>query len=237
MTGTSYASHFRYGTISWQPRSNTTTTVTMLVTHSWGWRNSASTTTACDNTIISGAALMGVVNDIYCDVGCTYYNQIVGDTSMYCTAFSDPLIDDWSMGYKSYLITIPVSSDVEIYFSSSAWVGLYAGGGTWMVRAKMNTLVRSDIGKINSSPITTSAPSYCIRQGYSYQIILPIADANQGDDLRCRWSSATPTDECGGVCGTIISVSNLTYSKSAAGYQCLLTFNAALVPTASAGKI
>ena len=237
MIGTLFASHFRYGTISWQPVSNTTTSVRMLVTHSWGWRNNYSPATECDNTVIASGALMGEVDNIECDVGCSVANQIVGVTSMYCTAFSDPTIDNWSMGYKSYQITFPISSNVQIMFTSSAWVTLVAGGGTWMVRAKINTQVRSDIGVINSSPITTSAPSYCIRQGYSYQIILPIADANQGDDLRCRWSLATPNDECGGICGTIISISNLTFSKSAAGYQCLLTFNAALVSTTSAGKI
>ena len=235
IAGTSYASHFRYGTISWQPVSNTTTTVTMLITHSWGWRNDFSAATACDSTTIANRTLMGVVNSILCDVGCTVANQVVGDTSMYCTAYSGPLLDNWSMGQKSYPIIIPVSSDVEIYFTSSSWVTLVVGGGTWMVRAKINTLVRSDIGQINSSPITTSAPSYCIRQGYIYQIILPMADANQGDDLRCRWSLATPTDECGGICGSINTISNLTYSKSSAGYQCLLTFNAALISTTDSG--
>jgi len=234
LIGSSYASHFRYGTIFWQPVSNTTTSVTMLITHSWAWRLSSSTATYCNNTVIASGALMGPSENIKCDVGCFVSNQVVGTTSMYCTAFSS--IDDWSLGYKSYNVIFPITSDAEIFYTNSAWVGLQTGGsGTWTVRAKLNTEVRSDIGKINSSPLTSSAPSYCIRYGYSYSIVLPIADPNPTDDLRCRWSSITPTDECGSICGVLNSIANLTYSKSSAGYQCMLTFNAALATSSSAG--
>jgi hypothetical protein len=234
LIGSSFASHLRFGTIFWQPVSNSTNSVTMLVTHSWAWRLTYDTTTYCDNTVISSGTLMGINDDLLCDVGCFQFNQVVGDTRMYCTAFSTT--DDWSMGYRSYNVIFPITSNAEIYYQNTAWVTLQTGGtGTWSVRAKINTEVRSDIGKINSSPLTSSAPSYCIRHGYRYQIVLPIADPNPTDDLRCRWSSKTPTDECGSICGVLNSIANLTYSKSSAGYQCMLTFNAALATSSSAG--
>ena len=225
----SNASHFRYGTIFWAPVSNSTTSVTMLVTHSWAWRLDSSTAANCDNTVIAAGALMGPNSPIYCDVGCSPLGKIVGYTTMYCTAFSPTSIDNWSLGYKSYNVTFPITTDAEIYFYSSAWVGLNLGAasGDWMVRAKINTQVRPDNGVINSSPLTSSAPSYCIRLGYSYEIILPIADPNQFDDLRCRWASATTTDECGGICQVLTTIATVTYSKSSAGYQCVLSFNAA----------
>jgi hypothetical protein len=233
LIGCSQASHFRYGTFFWQPMSNSTTSVTMLVTHSWAWRLTYNTQTNCDNTVIASGNLMGINNPIDCSTGC--FAATVGDTTMYCTAFSSA--DDWSLGYKSYNVTFLANTNAEIYFTSSAWVTLQLGAasGTWMVRAIINTEVRSDIGKINSSPLTSSAPSYCIRYGYSYSIVLPIADPNPTDDLRCRWATAATTDECGSICGYLSQLSNLTYSKSSAGYQCVLTLNAALATASTTG--
>ena len=228
--GHSYATHLRYGTIFWAPVSNSTTSVTMLITHSWAWRLNYDTTTVCNAAVIAAGQLMGINDPMECDVGCLTVNQIVGDTRMYCTAFSPTNIDNWSLGYKSYNVTFPITPDTkEIYFSSAAWIGLNLGAasGVWMVRAKINTQVRPDIGVINSSPLTSSAPSYCIRKGYSYEVILPIADPNQFDDLRCRWASGTPTDECGSICKVLTTIATVTYSKSSAGYQCVLSFNAA----------
>ena len=116
----SYATHFRYGTFFWQPVSNSTNSVTMLITHSWGWRLSYPTNECfCDNSVISSGTLMGIDDNIICDVGCFSANQVVGDTRMYCTAFSS--IDDWSLGYKSYNVTFPSNVLAEIYFYGTNW--------------------------------------------------------------------------------------------------------------------
>ena len=103
-----------------------------------------------------------------------------------------------------------------------------------MVKAKLNFQVRSDNGIINTSPVLSSYPTYCVRQGYIYTIIIPIIDVN-GDDLRCRWATNTTTggNECGGICGIIQSLSTLTYSTNSAGTQCFLNFRGDL---ASYGK-
>jgi hypothetical protein len=152
---------------------------------------------------------------------------------MYCTAYS---AGDWTMGYKSYNITFPSNTKAEIVYAWGDWVRLSNGlTPGWSVRAKIDTSVRSDIGVINSSPISASASAYCIRHGYSYQIVLPITDPNQSDDLRCRWSSLYPTDECDGICDYIVTISNLTFSKSSAGYQCVINFNSALAAASSSG--
>jgi hypothetical protein len=102
-----------------------------------------------------------------------------------------------------------------------------------------NTLTFSNIlikyAKRDSSPISASLSAYCIRYGYSYQIVLPITDPNQSDDLRCRWSSLCPTDECDGICDYIVTISNLTFSKSSAGYPCVINFNSALAAASSSG--
>jgi hypothetical protein len=205
----SHASHFRYGMMFFKPVSNSSTTVTMTVTHSFGWVNSGSN--FCDATTISSGTLMGQSNDIICDVGCVTVGTIVGSTDMYCTAYS---AGDWTIGYKSYDITFPSNIKAEIVYASGNWVQLSNGQTpAWSVRAKIDTSVRSDNGVINSSPISASASAYCIRYGYSYSIVLPITDPNQSDDLRCRWSSQYPTVECDGICDYIVSISNLTFSK------------------------
>ena len=122
-----------------------------------------------------------------------------------------------------------------MYFNGTAWIDLIpVVGAFWMVKAKVNLQVRQDNGLINTSPILSSYPSYCVRQGYIYTIIIPIFDVN-GDDIRCRWStnSTTNGDECAGICGIITSMSNLTYTKNSAGTQCKITFRGDL---ASYGK-
>ena len=228
--GFANASHFRYGSITWTPLNNGTNLrfpyVDLLVTTSWGWRNDYSDYTGCNNSVISGGQLMGIYAPIYC-LGCNDSNVSLTDSQMYCTGYSPITAENWSFGLRTQLLTFYLnSSSVDIYFPGNAWIDLVdVKNSSWMVKAKLNLQVRSDNGLINTSPVISSYPSYCIRQGYTYTIVIPMIDVN-GDDVRCRWStnSTVSGDECGGICGIIKSLSTLSYSKSLSGYQCLLTF-------------
>jgi hypothetical protein len=235
------ASHFRYGMITWTPLSNGTkfgvSYVELSVTTSWAWRNNYSSNTICDDSIISSGQLMGVNSPIYCS-GCNASTIPITDSEMYCTGYSPTTVENWSFGYRTQTLTIYSSpSDIEMYFNGTAWIDLVPIiNADWMVKAKLNLAVRKDNGLINTSPVLLSYPSYCVRQGYIYTIIIPIFDANQ-DDVRCRWAtnSTTGGDECAGICGIITSLSTLTYSKNSAGaHSCVLTFRG---DQASFGKI
>ena len=237
--GFAYASHFRYGSMTWTPVSNGTSGgsyyVVLALTTSWGWRNDFADYTGCNNSIISGGQLMGVAASIYC-TGCDVSDVVLTDSQMYCTAYSPASYEDWSFGFRTQSLTInPVSSSLEIFFPGSAWQALVpVVNATWMVKAKINLLPRSDNGLINTSPVISSYPSYCVRQGFNYTVLIPIADVN-GDDLRCRWAvNSTTSDECAGICGIITNVAILSYSKSSNGTECYLTFRGDI---ASYGKI
>jgi hypothetical protein len=234
-----FASHFRYGSITWTPLSNGTNLglryVVLSLTTSWGWRSDYDFFTGCNYSVISSGKLMGATASIYCS-GCNLSNIVLTDSSMYCTGFSPASAENWSFGYRTQTLTINLnSSSVEIYFNGTAWENLVPiNNADWMVKAKLNLQVRPDNGLINTSPVLSSYPTYCVRQGYIYTIIIPIVDLND-DDLRCRWAtnSTLNGDECAGICGIIKSISTLTYTRSSAGTQCFLKFRGDL---ASYGK-
>jgi hypothetical protein len=208
----------------------------LSVTTSWGWRNDYSNYTRCNNSVISSEKLIGVDAPIYC-LGCNASNITLTDSQMYCTGFSPTVAENWSFGVRTQALTVNHnSSSIEIYFPGNAWLDLVpVNSSSWMVKAKLNLQVRSDNRVINTSPVISSYPSYCVRQGYNYTIVIPMVDVNQ-DDLRCRWStnSILSGDECGGICGIIKNLSILSYSKSQSGYECRLTFRGDI---ASNGKM
>ena len=81
----------------------------------------------------------------------------------------------------------------------------------------LNTLVRSDTGKVNNSPVSSVAPVITVRLGaFLTNIDLKPADADN-DNVRCRWASAAQK-ECGSVCASLPSGTILPNS-------CILQFN------------
>ncbi|CAC5391942.1 unnamed protein product [Mytilus coruscus] len=60
------------------------------------------------------------------------------------------------------------------------------------MRTTANLTVRNDIGKINSSPISTMKPIVRMKYGF-------IQD-DDADIVKCRWSTNIGNDECGNVC-------------------------------------
>ena len=119
------ASHFRYGSISWSPVSYTQTQAVIQFTATWAWRKSYSSSTYCDASTIAAGTLMGILGNIYCDIGCFTANEVIGDTEMYCTSFS--VTNDWAMGQRTWTHTVPIASDIEASFIGNAWVTLVAG--------------------------------------------------------------------------------------------------------------
>ena len=52
----------------------------------------------------------------------------------------------------------------RISFEGFAWVRLVYGGGDWSVWTTVNATKRQDTGKINSSPVTSTAPVVRVQQ-------------------------------------------------------------------------
>ena len=86
-------------------------------------------------------------------------------------------------------------------YTGNAWIGLVYGGGRWEIRVKGNLAPRSDNGRINSSPVTTSTPIVRLQSGCMHTYRIPVQDADQ-DTVRCRWASGS-LSECAGVCNTV----------------------------------
>ncbi|XP_053395370.1 mucin-like protein [Mercenaria mercenaria] len=90
-----------------------------------------------------------------------------------------------------------------------------SGGDNWALQATVDLVVRSDIGRINSSP-TVDMPSILYWQtGCSYIYALPVYDVD-GDVIKCRWASGS--DECADVCqsfpGSSLDMSTCTISNT-----------------------
>ncbi|CAC5421327.1 unnamed protein product [Mytilus coruscus] len=70
------------------------------------------------------------------------------------------------------------------------------------MRTTANLTIRHDTGKINSSPISAMQPIVRFSHGCDYNLKIPVSD-DDSDVVKCRWSTRTPNDECGGVCETL----------------------------------
>ncbi|CAF1238732.1 unnamed protein product [Adineta steineri] len=143
---------------------------------------------------------------------------------------SNPIVQSWS-GERYDTLTMLLNTSITIGFPSSVWMStLYIGSGTpWSIVSRMNLAQRPD-GYINSSPVTCTLPVVSYQRAVSVVHIIPLADNDDIDILRCRWSNANSTtnynrfDECGGVCSGLPSGTTLD------GSSCTLSF---ILPTAN----
>ena len=90
------------------------------------------------------------------------------------------------------------SNDYEVSYTGNAWGKLVVygynltatvvGGEGWEVRHKLDSTVRNDTGKINSSPTTLMSPIVTLPKNIQYTIPIPFTD-DDNDVIRCRWAS------------------------------------------------
>ena len=67
-----------------------------------------------------------------------------------------------------------ISFFVFFSYSGNAWIdGLRSGGGRWRLQTLANLTIRSDIGMINSSPLTATAPIISLQHGCNHTIQIP----------------------------------------------------------------
>jgi hypothetical protein len=164
------------------------------------WRLSYGSETFCNSNVIASGSIIGPNYDILCVKNCLLSNQKVGSTVIKCVSFSN--LNDWTYGAYTWQFTFPLSNDIEIDFSGSAWAALVVNGGNWEVKYTFSTLNRTDTGRVNSSPKALLAPMVVVRQGYQYGFNIPYIDSDTTDTIRCRWSLAAKS-ECAGICQSV----------------------------------
>ncbi|CAC5424640.1 unnamed protein product [Mytilus coruscus] len=205
------SSHFRGGIISWKPTENNQIELNYRV----AFRTSYGSAHTCNAETIENGTLLSGEGTLQCIEGCS---DTITTMSYYCTDFSAN--EDWTSGTNSVKYNLSSSSN-NLYtfgFSSCCWISLVEGGSSWMMRTTANLTVRQDTGKINTSPISAMQPIVRFSYGCDYTLKIPVSD-DDGDVVKCRWSTQTPNDECGGVCKTL-SGSYLDESS------CVLSYNA-----------
>ncbi|CAG2216655.1 unnamed protein product [Mytilus edulis] len=202
------SSHFRGGTISWKPTKNNQIEINYRIAYraSYGYW--------CDANTVRNGILQYSDETIQCIEGCSDNSKM----NFYCTDFS--ATEDWTSGANSVKFNLPSSSNNLYTFgvSSCCWISLAEGGSDWRMRTTANLTARQDTGKINSSPISAMQPVVRFSYGCDYTLKIPVFD-DDGDIVKCRWSTRTLNDECGGVCETL-SGSYLNESS------CVLSYNA-----------
>jgi hypothetical protein len=160
----------------------------------------------CDDTTIAAGSVIGSsTGNLVCHTGvsCSSYSTLLADVK--CTDFSAIL--DYSSGERVDCVTLPLNGEVTLGFFGSAWMTLaLLGGGNWQITGRIELSLRPD-GILNTSPVTSTLPVIYKDINVQQIHIVPMADANSMDILRCRWSTDNFStinwnnwNECESVC-------------------------------------
>ncbi|XP_033106419.1 uncharacterized protein LOC117108507 [Anneissia japonica] len=182
------ATHFRGALFTWRPTSEPN-----QIEISWriSWRRSYSGLYCDDGTIANGALVSGQ-GQLICDISCS--NRV--GLSFYCTDFS--VGEDWTSGVNTVTFDAGTPS-FEMRFSGRDWISLAVSNGlSWSLPMSVNLTLRQDIGRPNSSPLSSITPIIRFQHGCNHTLIIPVTDPDE-DTVRCRW--AVGSRECGSVCG------------------------------------
>ncbi|XP_048727704.2 mucin-4-like isoform X2 [Ostrea edulis] len=190
-TGIIYASHFRGGIFTWEHISGTQ----VRVTHRMSWRKSAFD---CDQAYIDNRTNR-TFDSISCYSGCSSTTWNRPSITSVCTDFSTS--EDWATYEGEFTTTFPLSTSYVIGYSSCCWIGTLQvnPSSSWSIVTHINLAYRSDIGRVNKSPVTAMQPIVRLQRGCSHTIQIPVAD-DDGDTVRCRWATNSPVNECAGIC-------------------------------------
>ncbi|CAF1530663.1 unnamed protein product [Adineta ricciae] len=222
-------SHFRGGTIRWQPvdvSAVSSSTTDIIIEQSYSWRRSANW---CNDTTILTQGSIGDIAYLRCSTtpSCGgYTNNLL--TTVPCTDYSVSV--DVSSGRKSSILTLNSSSHLVLQFSGTAWLPLKMGGTSWSISTMINLELRKDNGRLNTPPTSSILPVVAVPINVQRTIVVPMVD-DDNDYVRCRWAEKSHNfisfpnnvtiDECGDVCST---VPNATLVGGNNETSCRLTF-------------
>ncbi|XP_069118070.1 uncharacterized protein [Argopecten irradians] len=181
------ASHFRGGTISWQPTGNGYE-VEFKFRMGWTYNHGP----GCNETKI-GQLVTGMSSTYWMCDKCT--PKDISSLNYICTGASRS--ENWEQGERTFRYTFPGPGPYTISFTGNAWMTLdYGSASSWNISTTVDLRIRNDTNRPNQSPITASKPIYRMQSDCSHSLKIPMIDAD-GDDVRCRWSVG---DECDSVC-------------------------------------
>jgi hypothetical protein len=213
--------HFLGGSISWQsisPNFTNTSTVTINLQQTYSW---AYYLYPC--IPISGPP----TDKLVCLVGCS------GSTTLFvkgpCISYDFGLNVTTSQNIKS--VSYPLSAKRVLAYQDTQWIPLVSGLKSWSLATYINLAIRTDNGRINSSPITSMAPFIIVPVNTQQTFRIPMTDIDF-DIVSCRWANnsaqvaGTIIDECDGVCEDIPGAQ--LYSTSNMDNNCTLVFNTSI---------
>lgn len=160
------ASHYRYGSMSWQEVSGTSVQIKI----SQGWRS----------TFFGSPSVGASVN-----TGTLYFGD-GSSASISLTVTSVNVAEDWFFGETTISHNYPSTGNYVAYFSSCCRIGSLSNNSNGNFRSE--TLI--NVGGSNSSPVTTIAPIINIQTNLSAATFtLPAVDPD-GDVLSYRLATA-----------------------------------------------
>ncbi|CAH1781459.1 unnamed protein product [Owenia fusiformis] len=204
-------SHFQSAIFWYEPQDKSPVApgaqIDMLIHMRISWTSSGSTRTRCDKSAIESMRTTGENGNLLCRDNCARVNNAWTDVKFNCTDY-DPL-NNWSSGIKTSRVTLYEGETYRASYRALAWrTSLAVGGGqSYELSLFLNTSVRTDIGRINTSPITMMFPTVKYLSPCDHTIRIPVADAD-GDVVRCRLASASKQDYCGGICDGFRDIEN-----------------------------
>ena len=179
--------------------------IQMEVSFHISWRR-----TAGGGICYSNGDVIPDYGSLYCQYGCSGYITGLGYV---CTDFS--VSENWQYGGNSFSYIFPatVNNIVAIGFTGAAWISPF--NSRWNVSTTFSLVIRTDTGKINSSPRAITSPVLRLQQGCTHTIPLAVSDPDN-DIVWCRWGIGA---ECGGICnrfpGALLNSSSCTITYTA----------------------
>lgn len=218
------ASHFRGGYLSWKTVSSNATdgsTVTINIQQTYSW------TYARYNC----SAIIGDVGYLVCiSPNCSNYLNNMVSIQTPCVSYDIAM--DVSTGNSITPVTLLADSQLILTYSSSAWLPLVQStSALYSLVTSVDLRVRSDNGRINSSPTSTMAALVTILVNIQQTLRIPMSDIDS-DIVKCRWANQTSligntiVNECQGVCQNIPGAQLFTSSNT--NNNCSLTFTTAV---------
>ncbi|KAK3102417.1 hypothetical protein FSP39_011250 [Pinctada imbricata] len=158
------------------------------------WQKSYRKDYFCNASTVAAAKTINAEGELKTVGGCKGRN--LTSLPLQCTDYSE--VDDWMSGTNSLEFECR-GSFISLMYTGRQWPTLKNGGNHWSLFLNASLTKRSDTNKVNRSPVSVMQPIIRLLHGCKQNITIPVVD-NDGDIIRCRWSSSSVVDECGGIC-------------------------------------
>jgi hypothetical protein len=219
---TIHAAHFNGGTITYAPINPYTNSspvdITLTQSYSWTYPTIACTTNVPVSSGHPDANLTCIAN---CSTDGGYSNAPI-DILTDCTSYSSSL--GMMFSQRSVNITLSMGAYFYIAYTGNAWRNLYSppiNGLSWSIVTLIDLRLRDD-GIIDTPPVANVISPQYVMVNTTTLINIPVSDANEGDNIRCRWAIDnvnSSIDECSGICypgglpnGTTLSNCTLSFT-------------------------